>query len=374
MSSTGRRRWWFWLHAWVGLQLSLLLGFVLLTGTLAVLSHEVDWLLAAEMRADEAVDASQIAWGAAFDAARAERPHAEWLSLVRPVGPAFALQATLRTPWGELVRVWLEPRDGVFRGETRWFNVQRFFRMVHRHLMLPTKVGVPIVTALSLPLLVSLVSGLVVYRKFWRGFFRRPRFDRSRRLWLGDLHRLAGVWSAWFVALMAVTGLWYLVESLGGRAPRAAVVHTEERGVLLPDDFDGARLDAAVAAARRELPGLEITSIAFPDHDDGALVVGGQLTASLVRVRANAVHVDPTSGAVLARHRGEELNLHQRISEAADPLHFGSFGGLATKLIWFVGGLGLTGLAFSGVFVYVERMRRGLAREAVDAPSAAESP
>lgn len=31
--------------------------------------------------------------------------------------------------------------------------------------------------------------------------------------------------------------------------------------------------------------------------------------------------------------RGEELSLHQRISEAADPLLFGTWGGLSAKIV-----------------------------------------
>ena len=84
------------------------------------------------------------------------------------------------------------------------------------HALLPVKYGVPLVAALSLPLLITLTSSLFIYKRWWRGFFSWPRGDRPRRLW-GDLHRLLGVWSLWFIALIAATGGWYLVESLGGK-------------------------------------------------------------------------------------------------------------------------------------------------------------
>jgi uncharacterized iron-regulated membrane protein len=41
----------------------------------------------------------------------------------------------------------------------------------------------------------------------------------------------------------------------------------------------------------------------------------------------------------------------------ADPLHFGTFGGLATKLIWVVFGLLLTGMAASGAYIYAKRTK-----------------
>lgn len=41
---------WLKVHSWVGFKVSILLCFVLITGTLAVLSHEIDWLTNPAMR------------------------------------------------------------------------------------------------------------------------------------------------------------------------------------------------------------------------------------------------------------------------------------------------------------------------------------
>jgi uncharacterized iron-regulated membrane protein len=370
-----RQRWWFWLHSWLGLKLSLLMGFVLVTGTLAVVSHEIDWLLSPAMRAPTAVQTDDIAWGAAFDAARAARPDLTWLTLERPSGPAFAVQAVGTTSWLEPRRLWLDPSDGTLLGETGWKNAQRLLRLTHRHLLLPTRFGIPLVSSLSLALALSLVSGLLAYRRFWRGFFRRPRWEHSRRVVYGDLHRLLGLWSSAFIAVISVTGFWYLAESLGWDAPALPEARVAApRADALPPDFDGRRLDEAIAAARRELPGLAVLFVGFPQAADRPLVVRGQLSANLVRERANRVSIDPVTGEVLDRYRGEDLGAHQRIAEAADPLHFGTFGGLATKLLWFVFGILLSALSFTGAGVYATRMVKEAARSRADRPVPVEIP
>lgn len=69
--------------------------------------------------------------------------------------------------------------------------------------------------------------------------------------------------------------------------------------------------------------------------------------AVLVRHRANAVWVDPATNEVLLTTDGRDMNLHQRIGEMADPLHFGYFGGYWTKIPWFLFGLLITGLSVS---------------------------
>lgn len=88
------------------------------------------------------------------------------------------------------------------------------------------------------------------------------------------------------------------------------------------------------------------------------MILLGQDAAWLVRDRANGVALDPADGAVLTQLEGEDLGLHERISEMADPLHFGTFGGLVTKVIWFLFGLILTGMSVTGVIIYAKRLEK----------------
>ena len=87
----------------------------------------------------------------------------------------------------------------------------------------------------------------------------------------------------------------------------------------------------------------------------------GQADALLVRDRSNAVWLNPDDGSVLLVARGEDLSVHQRISEMADPLHFGTLGGFATKIVWFLAGVLLTGLSVTGVMIYSLRLRAAAA-------------
>ncbi|MFC7331874.1 PepSY-associated TM helix domain-containing protein [Rhodocista pekingensis] len=354
MAAKGRSFWWS-VHAWAGLKLSLFMGFILATGTLAVFAHELDWLVTPSMRVMPR-DAAPASWGQLADGARSAVPGARVASLYAPIHPGFAAEAWMDAGGPRMVRVHLDPYTGAVTGTAPWYNIHRFLRETHRHLMLPVKIGVPIVCTLALLLAASLVSGIVTYRKWWRGFFKRPRRGDGRRL-AGDLHRLAGLWSLWFTALIAVTGLWYLVESLGGGAPDQP--HPPLLAAPSPP-IDGAALDRLVAAGLAARPGLEIREIRFPTPEgDRGLVLMGQADAWLVRDRANAVWLDPADGGVRLVTKGEELSLHQRISEMADPLHFGTLGGFATKIIWFIAGLALTGLSVTGVMIYSLRLHGG---------------
>lgn len=346
------RRLWFDLHSWAGLKLSLLMAFVCLTGTLAVFSHEIDWLLHPEMRVEPADRTAS--WGAMLAAVRAAHPDWKVSRIEAPWGRRFAAAASVQTPDGRLRFVWIDPHRGTVTGDTGWFNTQRFLRNTHRHLMLPTRWGVPIVSSLSLALLVTFASSFVIYKRWWRGFFSWPRGERRRRFW-GDLHRLAGVWSLWFVLLIALTGLWYLVESLGGAAPPAQARWPAPTAAAT---IRPALVDQAVEQARRDWPGLKVGGISL-DEAGGRLVIDGQAEAWLVRDRANAMAFDAT-GRPVATVAAGGLSVHQRIAEMADPLHFGTFGGLLTQVLWFVFGTAMTLLSLSGVYLFGLRSAESL--------------
>ena len=345
------RTWWN-VHQWVGLKLSLFMAFIMFTGTLAVVSNEIDWVLQPSLRVAPATAQGPVDWPAiANNAARHPGVTQVW-SMEAPVASAFAVKVTVEDAAGDLFYLHAHPATAAIQGEAPWAGAQRILRNMHRHLNLPTKIGVPIVSFLGFLLLISFVTSLVVYKKWWRGF-AKPLRVRDARTWWGDFHRLAGVWSLWFVALMSLTSIWYFAESLGLDAPPPPRIKLEEPARPMAEG-----LEPAFAAALAAYPGLEVRRVILPGEESPVLQLHGDHEAVLVRPRANAVWVDPASAEVLLTTDGRDLNMHQRISEMADPLHFGDFGGYWTKVPWFLFGLLLTGLSLSGAAIYSLRIAR----------------
>lgn len=349
---------WWTVHQWVGLKLSLFMAFIMLTGTLAVVSNEIDWLLQPSLRVAPASAQRPVQWATIAQNAAAHPSVAEIWSMEAPIAPAFAVKVTVKDTRGDLFYLHAHPVTGDIQGAGPWVGAQRVLRNMHRHLNLPTKIGVPIVAFLGFLLLISLITSLVVYKKWWRGF-TKPLRSRDARTWWGDFHRLAGVWSLWFVALIALTSVWYFVESLGLAAPPPPRMKLEAPVATGPQG-----LAPAFAAAEAAYPGLKVRRVLLPGEESPVLQLHGDFEAILVRPRANAVWVDPASAQVLLKTDGRDMNAHQRISEMADPLHFGDFGGYWTKLPWFLFGLLLTGLSLSGAAIYSLRIARERGGEA----------
>lgn len=338
------------LHSLFGLKLSLFLAFVCLTGTIATVSHEIEWLLSPKVRAT----AGAPRWGAMWDAARAAHPDGWVRSLGtydRSDAPYFAKAAEVALPDGREVRVLVDPGSAQVTGEQHGVTFHAFMRGLHYYLFAPGDWGFYPVAALGFALLGSLVSGLIVYKRFWKGLWRKPRRARGARTWLGDLHRLGAVWSIPFVLIIAVTAIWYLLErdllAWETPPPVAAPLRTQP---------DGATIDRWVATAAAAMPGLEVTAVSLPYADGDPVIVQGQWRAWLVRERTNAAYLDPVSGRLLGLRVAHQVAATERWVHTADPLHFGTFASLGTRLLWVVLGLVLTGLAATGAIIHGKRL------------------
>ena len=121
----------------------------------------------------------------------------------------------------------------------------------------------------------------------------------------------------------------------------------------------GARADAStlIAAAELAFPELEPTSILFSRRANQPAFVQGRNGNIFVRERSNGVFLDPVSADVVAVRRAHEIGWLRYLNQMADPLHFGYWAGLPTKLIWFLFGAGMTGLSVTGVWLTYIRLK-----------------
>ncbi|HEU5145104.1 MAG TPA: PepSY domain-containing protein, partial [Chryseosolibacter sp.] len=53
---------------------------------------------------------------------------------------------------------------------------------------------------------------------------------------------------------------------------------------------------------------------------------------------ANRVYINPHTSKVIYVQRADQINTITWLNDIADPLHFGHWGGLVTKTVWFTFG------------------------------------
>lgn len=348
----------FRIHHLLGLFLGTFMGIVCLTGTIAVVSHEIEWLVAPETRASPGQPDTSL--GQRWDAARQARPDLILTSVSRTgtesaVENYFATELRATDANGAQLRIHVDPVGGEVRGTSHGVSFPSFMRGLHYYLFDVTGAGFYVVGILGPVLLAMMITGLRMYRGWRKGFTKMPRTNQRPRSWWGSLHRLLGVWSLLFIPIIAITVIWYLLEWDGLLKWETYAPQTDAQVLTDIRSVTGEDIDRWVTITENEIPGITVENIWLPWNEGEAVTITGRAGDRLVRERANSVAIDPVSDDVLSVTKAASMGWKQRWTHTADPLHFGGFGGIWTKLVWFLSGLVLTALCFSGVTIYCLR-------------------
>ena len=348
-------RGWFRVHSFTGVITGLMLFVVCWSGTFATVSYEIDWLVTPERRATIQPDAAS--WGEIHAAARthARGQDAELRSLHAPLYPGSTYIAWIGKADGSSSRLFIDPYTARVSGERSGFDVARFFRSFHMNLFMPETWGYYIVGATGITMLISMIAALYLYKRWWTRFFRFK--GGTGRVFFSELHKATGLWSLWFVLLIAVTGIWYLIEIAASDLTGANINFRPPPAFDVPAGT--APLDELVAAVQKARPTLDIRTIAWAGEDEpqnNTVYFDGQDQHWLVRDRANKVYVTARDGSILFNQAASDLSPYWRWIDTVDPLHFGDFAGLTTKLIWFLFGLSLSGLILTGTYLHAKRL------------------
>ncbi|MEM9934920.1 MAG: PepSY-associated TM helix domain-containing protein, partial [Bacteroidota bacterium] len=256
--------------------------------------------------------------------------------------------------------VFVNQYTGEIQGSTN-LTFRRFFRDLHYYLFIPFQVGHFTVLTFAFLLLFALSTALVFYKKWYQKFLELKK-GKGAIVLFRSLHRTVGLWSIPFVLLFSITGVWYFLERTNtGNISRIANTRAPKLEVPIADSVAFASIsytidyDKAIAAAQEVIPGLQVNTISPPSRNDRAIYLTGISHVPLVRNRANRVYLHPLTYKVIKVQRAEETATVTWLNDIADPLHFGFWGGLATKILWFFGGLAISGLVLTGIWISLKR-------------------
>lgn len=223
-------------------------------------------------------------------------------------------------------------------------------------------VGELIGAAIALLVLVSLLSGLVVYAPYVKriafGMLRRGRGTRLLQL---DLHNFIGAVVLGWALVVTITGLmlgfgtlatgiWQVTE-----LPRLQA----EFGDALPDSRKPrATVDQVWQAAAGAVPETKVVSVIWPDTDYSTgrhFTVFLSGTEGLKERMYQLALVDGDTGQVAAV---KQPPWYLQAIWLSQPFHFGDYGGLPLKLLWTACVWLTLFITANGAWLWWDRRRR----------------
>jgi uncharacterized iron-regulated membrane protein len=200
------------------------------------------------------------------------------------------------------------------------------------------------------------VSGVWIYRNFWRSLFRL-RWNLSGRIFFSDLHKMVGISSVGFNLILGFTGAyWNLTHVLGhfldGPEPPTSKINGRVRAESLS-------LEGLLQQARTKIPGFEWTYITLPAKTDEPIVFYGRLENqhALRGEFGSSVTFNSQTGDLENSVTIRSIDLWNQITDSFEPLHFGTFGALPIRILWCLGGLAPGILGIAGYILWWRRKR-----------------
>lgn len=323
---------------------------------MATLSHEMDWLFISAIRAKPQKEfAPRNTILANLKMQYPDGQVSYWMRTEEP----YLCDIIYVMDKGRQTYVFANPYTGKIQGNAN-LTFQRFFRDLHYFLFMPFyQFGYLIVLSFAFLLLISFLTALFFYKKWWRKLFVLET-KKGPLVFFRSLHRLVGLWSVPFCLLFSITGIWYFVErtNIANVGTKVNPKLPKLQDYIVTDSVDLAYdidYDKVVDAAQEAIPHFRVADMNIPANYDSPVYLRGKSDVPLVRQRANRVYVNPYNYEVVKVQNAKKISNTMWLNDIADPLHFGYWGGLVTKVIWFFMGLGVSSLVLTGIWITLKR-------------------
>jgi uncharacterized iron-regulated membrane protein len=203
----------------------------------------------------------------------------------------------------------------------------------------------------ALVFLVSITTGVIMYRKnVWAVLtFRKRVFKKA------NLHQLVGVYALLFNLVIGITGFWmqrYVFK-------KEFYKSNDYTPVLKTSPSLFFSLDSSFRDIKEKVPGFTGYVIYFAQSKKGKTAIyGSRKTNSLIHSKkfADAIFLDST-GSIAMTAFVNEIDASSRYDIINAQVHYGQYGGLPVKIVYFL--FGLTGgiLSITGFLLWVKRRK-----------------
>ena len=214
------------------------------------------------------------------------------------------------------------------------------------------KIGEWLLGFFSLIFLVSIITGLILYRKNIGAVltFRRSVFRKA------NLHQLVGVYALLFNLMIGVTGFWmqrYVFKPAFYSSENYTPVLKSSPGLFY-------NIDSSLKKMQEQFPSFNAAVIYFPQSKKSKTAIYGSLsTNSFIHSKkyADVIFLDSV-GNIAKTAFVKDIDPSSRYDIINAQVHYGKYGGLPVKIIYSLLGLSAGLLSITGSILWIKRRKR----------------
>ena len=189
--------------------------------------------------------------------------------------------------------------------------------------------------------------------------FPKVRKKKGMRILMADWHKLLGISALAFNLIIAITGAWLglqpkIMSWFDIKAPnnfKAEIITSPEE-----DKKTIIHWESLLGAAKKEFPDLAPKGISVSGDGSSSITFYGSVKGKAYERNANLLVLSKTDLKPIHKYDVREAPFMHKFYYIQEALHFGDFGGLGLKILYFILGLTSGFLSISGFVVYLYRM------------------
>jgi len=344
----------FKLHRWAALAAFAPLLVICLSGSILVFKHEIDALLMHDTVRVVANTEGRRSLDALFSQVTAALPGHEvtgwaWFDDRERADVVYVI-AHGASEWQYIL---LDPYRGTLLSPVldSDSNVTDWLLSLH-YTLLADGIGMLISGAFSVLLCLLGITGLWLYRHFWKRLFTL-RWHARRVVAFSDLHKLVGTLASPVLLILGFTGAWWNLE----HGAMEVAEHWQEddhpvvRGPLFSRDIS---LNRLLRDSHQAIAGFEATYLRLPWEPGIPIAVFGRVPTGnpLSSDYSSVVTFDAITGRRIDSSDIRTAGPVTRFEDTFRELHFGTFGGLLTRALWSVLGSAPAILTLTGLWLW----------------------
>ena len=201
------------------------------------------------------------------------------------------------------------------------------------------------------------ISGIVLYRGFWRKLFTL-RLNAAKRMLFSDIHKFIGILTSPIFILISFTGVYWNVSIILHETLEHGF-EEQHPAITAPYHSPGISFEGLRENASELVSSFNATYLAIPNEPDMHITFFGEVNTGnpLLSQYASAITFDKNSGDLMSSYDIREQGVLAKFDDSTRKLHFGYFAGIWSKVLWSLVGLAPLFLSITGLLMFMLRPR-----------------
>ena len=352
----------FSLHRYIGLAVGLILIIVGITGSLLVFQKEFDHFVIERQFGQITQQPQRVAIESVVDkvkTAYSDRPEFK-LDSVDTLPSAATYTVRLADQNDKRTEVFVNSYTGDILGDRVWENTYIGIIFQLHYALLAGTPGTVVVGIVAFLLLVLSVTGIFL----WSGWLKlisgfKIKWQAHPKRVNYDVHKVAGIITAVFLGFTAFTGFCWNFYEYAEPTIYALTFspHSPEPVSQIVAGKPALGITEILKIADAALPGTQTTFINLPTEPKGTFAIYKKRPQESNEYGDSIVYLDQYSGKILKLKDGLNLSLGEKVLDSFSPLHYGTFWGQPTRILYVFVGLAPLILFITGFVMWRYRYR-----------------